>query len=76
MTGMPAAQIGIHDRGRIAKSMKADLVLFNAKTVQDGATFEEPHRYPVGIDSVLVNGTVTVEKGKHNGSRSGKVLRS
>jgi N-acyl-D-amino-acid deacylase len=76
MTSMPAAQIGIHDRGRIAKSMKADLVLFNAQSVKDGATFEEPHRYPVGIEYVIVNGVPTVEKGKHNGARAGKVLRS
>ena len=76
MTSMPAAQIGIHDRGRIAKTMKADLVVFNAESVKDGATFEEPHRYPIGIDYVIVNGEVTVEKGKHKGARAGKVLRS
>ena len=76
MTSMPASQIGIHDRGRIAKTMKADLVVFNADTVKDGATFEEPHRYPVGIDYVVVNGALTAEKGKHNGARAGKVLRS
>lgn len=76
MTSMPADQIGFKDRGRIAKTMKADLVLFNAGTVKDAATFEDPHRYPVGIEYVIVNGAVTVEKGKHNGARAGRVLRS
>jgi N-acyl-D-amino-acid deacylase len=76
MTSMPADQIGFKDRGRIAKTMKADLVLFNAATVKDVATFEEPHRYPVGIEYVVVNGSVTVEKSKHNGARAGRVLRS
>jgi N-acyl-D-amino-acid deacylase len=76
MTSMPADQIGIHDRGRIAKSMKADLVLFNASNIKDGATFENPHQYPSGIDSVIVNGILTVEKGKHSGARAGRVLRS
>jgi N-acyl-D-amino-acid deacylase len=76
MTSMPADQIGFHDRGRIAKSTKADLVLFNAATIKDGATFEEPHQYPTGIDYVIVNGVVAVEKGKENGAREGRVLRS
>jgi N-acyl-D-amino-acid deacylase len=75
MTSMPANQIGIDNRGRIAKSMKADLVVFNAKTVKDLATFEEPHRYPQGIDYVIVNGVITVDHGKHTGARSGSVLR-
>jgi N-acyl-D-amino-acid deacylase len=76
MTSMPADQIGIHDRGRIAKSMKADLVLFNFSTVKDDATFEKPHQYPTGIDSVIINGVVAVEKGKQNKVRAGRVLRS
>ncbi len=76
MTSMPADQIGIHDRGRISRSMKADLVVFNASTVKDDATFEQPHRYPTGIDYVIVNGVLTVEKGKHTGARAGNVLRS
>jgi N-acyl-D-aspartate/D-glutamate deacylase len=75
MTSLPAAQIGLANRGRIAKSMKADLVVFNAASVKDLATFEEPHRYPQGIDYVIVNGVMTVDHGKHTGARSGSVLR-
>ncbi len=75
MTSMPADQMGITDRGRIAKGKKADLVVFDSNTVKDEATFENPHRYPDGIQYVLVNGAFVIEQGKHNGARPGKVLR-
>jgi N-acyl-D-aspartate/D-glutamate deacylase len=75
MTSMPADQIGIPDRGRIARGRKADLVAFDAKTVKDTATFEDPHRYPVGIAYVLVNGTLVAEKGVPTPARPGRMLR-
>lgn len=75
MTSMPADQMGIRNRGRVARGMKADLVLFDADLVRDEATFETPHRYPTGIHHVLVNGHLVVENGEHTGKRSGQVLR-
>jgi N-acyl-D-amino-acid deacylase len=75
MTSLPADQVGLADRGRIARGKKADLVLFDAAAVKDGATFEEPHRFPQGIVHVLVNGVPVVEKGAHTGARPGRVLR-
>jgi len=75
ITTMPADQIGLTDRGRIARGMKADLVAFDAATVKDTATFEKPHQYPLGIEYVLVNGEPVVERGKHNGAMPGRVLR-
>ena len=75
MTGQPAEQIGLADRGRIAEGRKADLVVFDAAAVKDEATFEDPHRYPVGIPYVLVNGVLVVERGAHTGARPGRVLR-
>jgi N-acyl-D-amino-acid deacylase len=75
MTGMPAQQLAITDRGRIARGMKADLVLFDAASVEDEATFQDPHRFPSGIRHVLVNGTPVVEGGEHTGARPGSVLR-
>jgi len=75
MTSMPADQIGLTDRGRIAPGKKADLVVFDAATVADTATFENPHRYPVGIAHVLVNGVSVVQDGAHTGARPGRALR-
>ncbi len=75
MTSMPAKQLGLADRGRVARGMKADLVIFDGAEVRDTATFEEPHQYPHGIKHVLVNGLLVVENGKHTGARPGKVLR-
>lgn len=75
MTSMPAAHVGLADRGRLDVGKKADLVLFDAATVADEATFEDPHRYPVGIRHVLVNGETVVENGTHTGTRPGRVLR-
>jgi N-acyl-D-amino-acid deacylase len=75
MTSLPADQIGLPDRGRIARGKKADLVAFDASAVSDTATFDDPHRYPEGISFVVVNGTIVVEKGAHTGARPGRVLR-
>jgi N-acyl-D-aspartate/D-glutamate deacylase len=72
---MPADQAGIADRGRIAPGKKADLVVFDAGSVKDGATFEKPHEYPQGIPHVLVNGVSVVEGGTQTKARPGRVLR-
>lgn len=76
MTSMPADQIGLRDRGRIAKGKKADLTIFDPKLVKDLATFTDPHQYPVGLSDVIVNGIRVIEAGKHTGRRPGRVLRS
>ncbi len=52
----------------------ADLVLFDALTVADRATFTDPHQYPVGIPYVLVNGVVAIDQGQHTGALPGQVL--
>ncbi len=75
MTSLPADQVGLRDRGRIAKGMKADLVVFDPVTVRDQASFDDPHRYAVGIPYVFVNGTLVVEKGSHTGALPGRLLR-
>jgi N-acyl-D-amino-acid deacylase len=51
------------------------VVVFNPKTAIDEATYEDPHRYPQGIEYVLVNGEILVDKGEHTGGIPGKVLR-
>ena len=75
MTALPASILGLSDRGTIKTGMWADLVMFDPATVADTATFEEPFQYPVGIDTVLVNGTVVLDEGKHTNARPGKVLK-
>jgi N-acyl-D-amino-acid deacylase len=75
MTSLPADQIGLPDRGRIARGKKADLVAFDERTIKDTASFESPHRYPVGIEWVAVNGSFVVEKGAPTSARPGRVLR-
>ncbi len=75
MTSLPASILGLADRGTIKEGQWADLVIFDPATVADKATFEDPFQYPVGIDTVLVNGTVVLDEGTHTNARPGKVLR-
>jgi N-acyl-D-amino-acid deacylase len=75
MTGMPARRLGLKDRGVIRVGARADLVVFDARRVIDVATFDEPHRYPAGIEHVLVNGRFVIKDGEHTGSLPGRVLR-
>ena len=75
MTSMPADQLGLGDRGRLARGKRADLVVFDAATIADRATFDSPLEAPVGISHVLVNGTAVVERGRHTGARPGRFLR-
>lgn len=74
ITSMPAARLGLKDRGTIRAGKYADIVVFDPENIIDKATFIDPHQYPVGIDYVLVNGTVVVDHGKHTEKLPGKVL--
>jgi N-acyl-D-aspartate/D-glutamate deacylase len=74
MTGLPAKKLGLKDRGVVRVGAKADLVVFNGKSVADRATYEEPHQYAVGIEYVLVNGRLVIKGGEHTGSLPGRVL--
>lgn len=75
MTSLPASILGLTDRGTLKTGMWADLVIFDPATVADKATFEDPFQYPVGIDTVLVNGVVVLDEGTHTNARPGKVLK-
>ena len=75
MTSLPAERFGLRDRGRIEAGAIADLVVFDPATIRDTATYEDPHRFPDGIRSVIVNGTVAWEDGDATIERAGKALR-
>ena len=75
MTSFPAQRLGLPDRGLLRDGFKADIVIFNPDTVKTYATRENPKRYPVGIEYVLVNGQVVIERGENTGALPGRALR-
>jgi len=75
MTSWPAQRMGLSDRGLIRDGMRADIVVFDLDKLDDGATWDNPLAAPTGIDTVIVNGVVTLDGGKHTGARAGAVLR-
>ena len=75
MTSLPASRMKLSDRGRIASGMKADLVLFDPKTVIDRSTFEDPRRLSEGIVLVWVNGEAVWSGGKPTGAHPGRALK-
>jgi N-acyl-D-aspartate/D-glutamate deacylase len=75
MTGLPAAILGLRDRGHIAPGASADLVLLDPATVADTATFASPRSTPRGIVHVLVNGEPAVAEGELTGRDGGRLLR-
>lgn len=74
MTSVTAERFGLSDRGVVREGAWADLVLFNAQTVADRATYTDPHQYPEGIPYVVVNGVVVVDQCEHTGALPGQVL--
>lgn len=75
LTGMAAENIGIRERGFLKEGYFADVVIFDAATIQDHATFENPHQYATGVEHVFVNGVQVVENGEHTGATPGKFVR-
>ncbi|MEM1699282.1 MAG: D-aminoacylase [Sulfolobales archaeon] len=76
MTSPPARKLGVWDKGLIRPGLKADIVVFDYYTIEDTATYTDPHRYPRGIKYVIVNGRVIVEDGVIDyKQREGAVLR-
>jgi N-acyl-D-amino-acid deacylase len=75
MTSLNAAKIGLRDRGTIRVGHYADVTVFNPATVIDQSTYEAPFAYNVGIEYVIVNGQVALDRGEHTGAKPGRVLR-
>ena len=75
MTGLSASQLGLANRGTLARGMKADITVFDPGAIRDLATFEEPHQLSVGVEYLLVNGDLVLDEGAHTGSLPGRVIR-
>jgi len=75
LTALPAENLRLRDRGRIAQGHYADIVIFDPKTIQDHATFEKPHQYSTGVRDVFVNGVQVLRNGEHTGAMPGRVVR-
>ncbi|MFQ5434079.1 MAG: amidohydrolase family protein [Anaerolineae bacterium] len=75
MSALPAANLKLDRRGRLQSGYFADVVVFDPDTVQDHATFAQPHQYATGVQHVLVNGVSVIWDGEHTGARPGRVVR-
>jgi N-acyl-D-aspartate/D-glutamate deacylase len=75
MTGVAARALGLMDRGRLRPGACADVTVFDPARIADRSTYEDPHRYAVGVSTVVVNGQVVIDGGDHTGAVPGRVLR-
>ena len=75
MTELPAESFSIPLRGKLAEGHYADIVVFNPDTIRDLATFDKPCQYSQGIEHLLVNGVISIDRGEYTGKRGGRALR-
>ncbi|HEY8399599.1 MAG TPA: D-aminoacylase [Flavihumibacter sp.] len=75
MTSLAAQKFNLPSRGLLMEGKAADIVVFDPDTVADKAEFTAPHQFSVGFSYVIVNGEITLEEGRHIGTRSGQVIR-
>ncbi|MCM0648211.1 D-aminoacylase [Clostridium swellfunianum] len=75
MTKKPAEVLGLKQRGSLEAGNYADIVIFNPETIRDKGTFVDPIQYPEGIDFVIINGQIAIDKGVYNKVLAGEVLR-
>jgi len=74
LSGLPATNLGLDQRGFLKPGMFADVVVFDPQTIADRATFENPHQLAVGVKDVFVNGVQVLKDGEHTGAKPGKAL--
>jgi N-acyl-D-aspartate/D-glutamate deacylase len=74
LTTLPATNLGLEGRGSLKEGMFADVVIFDPATIQDHASFEEPHQFATGVRDVFVNGIQVLKNGEHTGAKPGRAL--
>jgi len=74
-TSFPAQKLGLKDRGLIKEGTWADITIFDPQKIIDGATFMAPHQHPEGIEYVIINGKIVIEKARHTKETPGKILK-
>jgi N-acyl-D-amino-acid deacylase len=75
MTSANASKLRIFDRGLLRPGFPADVTIFNPETIIDNASFDKPHQYATGVDYVLVNGALVLDRGNHTNARPGAIIR-
>ena len=75
LTSLPASNLKIKKRGKLESGYFADLAIFDPATIQDHATFEEPHQFATGMVHVFINGQQVLRDGEHTGALPGRVVR-
>jgi N-acyl-D-amino-acid deacylase len=75
LTSLPASNLKLDRRGALEEGHFADVVVFDAKTIQDHATFDKPHQYSTGMKHVFVNGVQVLKDGVHTGATPGRAVR-
>ena len=74
MTSANAAKVRVYDRGLLRPGLWADVTVFDPQRIIDHATFEKPHQYATGVEYVIVNGELVLDRGRHTHARPGRVL--
>ena len=74
LSGLPATNLTLANRGFLREGMFADVVVFDPATIADRATFEKPHQYAVGMTHVFVNGVQVLKDGEHTGAKPGRAV--
>lgn len=75
LSAQPALNLSLADRGMLRAGYFADVVIFDAKKIQDHATYAQPHQLATGVSYVLVNGRVALKKGTATGAPTGRFAR-
>jgi N-acyl-D-amino-acid deacylase len=76
MTSLPAQRLGLTRRGRIGVGAAADLLVIDHAALADKSSYQDPHRYPSGVEHVIVNGRIALTHGQPTGVLAGRVIRS